>query len=299
LVAISPLGKLSGAHINPAVSLAFWVDGKMNPHDLIGYIAGQLLGAILGEALLVLVWGNYARSVMDGMTLPGSAYPLWVVFLAEMSLTGVLVLAIFICLSSQRLMHWTPLVTWLLIATMVWLESPVSGTSLNPARSLAPALFATMLSYRCDEPMADAALPGSSGWIRRHQWATASTNWRISSRVSSSRKLICSSKSLEACGTSTCGSGTTTAPMRLSTPRRAACAFAEPDLPSTAPITATGLLRRILGPDGREAQSIALASTPGTAPLYSGVAIRMALALRIACLKWWTAPDHRRPRDPG
>jgi aquaporin Z len=142
LVAISPLGKLSGAHINPAVSLAFWIDGKMNHHDLIGYIAGQLLGAILGEALLVLVWGNYARSVMDGMTLPGSAYPLWLVFLAEMSLTGVLVLAIFICLSSQRLMHWTPVVTWLLVATMVWLESPVSGTSLNPARSLAPALFA-------------------------------------------------------------------------------------------------------------------------------------------------------------
>ncbi len=66
------------------------------------------------------------------------------------------------------------------------------------------------------------------------------------------------------------------APMRPSTPRRVACAFAEPDWPRTAPITATGLLRSTLRPDGRYAQSIALASTPGTVPLYSGVAIRTA-----------------------
>ncbi len=59
-----------------------------------------------------------------------------------MSLTAILVLAIFLCVSSQRFMRWTPLVTWLLVATMVWLEAPVSGTSLNPARSASPALFA-------------------------------------------------------------------------------------------------------------------------------------------------------------
>ncbi|GAC1566722.1 MAG: aquaporin [Ktedonobacteraceae bacterium] len=141
LVAISPFGRLSGAHINPSVSLAFWVHGKMHNLDIIGYIVGQLLGAIIGEALLVLVWGNFARSVSDGMTLPGSAYPLWFVFLAELGLTCLLVLAIFTCVSSKRLMRWTPLVVWLLVATMVWVEAPVSGTSLNPARSFGPALF--------------------------------------------------------------------------------------------------------------------------------------------------------------
>jgi aquaporin Z len=142
LVAISPFGRLSGAHINPSVSLAFWAQGKMKHRDVIGYIVGQFLGAIFGEVLLVLVWGHYAASVSDGMTLPGAGYPLWVVFLAEMSLTALLVLAIFMCVSSQRFMRWTPLVTWLLVATMVWLEAPISGTSLNPARSFGPALFA-------------------------------------------------------------------------------------------------------------------------------------------------------------
>src|SRR5450631_3098888 len=47
LVAISPFGKLSGAHINPSVSLAFWAHGKMHHYDLIGYIVAQFLGAIL------------------------------------------------------------------------------------------------------------------------------------------------------------------------------------------------------------------------------------------------------------
>jgi aquaporin Z len=142
LVALSPAGKLSGAHINPAVSLAFWIHGKMHHHDLLGYISAQFLGAILGAALLVLVWGNSARSVNDGMTLPGAGYPLWVVFLAETSLTALLILTLFTFLSSTRLMRWTPLASWLVIACMVWLEAPISGTSLNPARSFGPALLA-------------------------------------------------------------------------------------------------------------------------------------------------------------
>ncbi len=141
LVAISPFGKLSGAHINPSVSLAFWAQGKMKHIDLIGYILAQFLGAIVGELLLVFVWGNYAHSVNNGMTLPGAGYPLWLVFLAETGLTCLLVLLIFLFVSSHRLMRWTPLMNWFLVATMVWLEAPISGTSLNPARSIGPALI--------------------------------------------------------------------------------------------------------------------------------------------------------------
>ena len=142
LVAISPFGKLSGAHINPSVSLAFWAHGKLHALDLLGYIVGQFIGASIGETALALVWGPYLKSVQYGMTLPGAGYPLWIVFLAEMALTLLLVLLIFTFVSSHRLMHWTPLMVWLLVATMVWLEAPISGTSLNPARSFGPALLA-------------------------------------------------------------------------------------------------------------------------------------------------------------
>ena len=141
LVAISPFGKLSGAHINPSVSLAFWAHGKMKPTDLLGYILAQFTGAIVGEVLLVFLWRSYARSVTNGMTLPGTGYPLWLVFAAEMGLTCVLVLLIFLFVSSHRLMRWTPLMNWFVVATMVWLEAPISGTSLNPARSIGPALI--------------------------------------------------------------------------------------------------------------------------------------------------------------
>lgn len=140
LVTISPLGKLSGGHLNPAVSLAFWLQGKMHHHDIGGYIIGQFLGAILGTVLLVFVWGDYAASVHNGITFPGTAYPLWFVFLAEVSMTFLLVLSIFIFVSSHRLMRWTPLMTCCLMATMVCLGAPISGTSVNPARSFGPAL---------------------------------------------------------------------------------------------------------------------------------------------------------------
>ena len=141
MVAISPLGKLSGGHINPSISLAFWLQGKMHGQDFIAYVIAQFIGAIAGETLLITVWDNYAQSVNNGMTLPGSDYALWYVFLAEVLITFLLVLLIFIFVSHRTLMRWTPLMTWIVVAMMVWLESPISGTSLNPARSFAPALL--------------------------------------------------------------------------------------------------------------------------------------------------------------
>jgi aquaporin Z len=140
LVAISPLGKLSGAHINPVVSLAFWIQGKMNLIDFFGYIIGQFCGGIIGAWLLVTVWGKYATSIDNGMTLPGTDYSLLSVFSAEVYMTFLLVFLISLFLSNSRLMRWTPLMTWVLMATMVWLGSPISGTSVNPARSFGPAL---------------------------------------------------------------------------------------------------------------------------------------------------------------
>jgi aquaporin Z len=139
LFAISPLGKLSGGHISSSVTLAFWAHGKMHGQDAVGYIVAQFIGAILGAILMVSVWGKYAGSVYNGMTLPGAGYALWFVFLAEVFVTFLLVLSIFLFVCNHRLMRWTPLMTWLLITAIVWLEAPISGASLNPARSIGPA----------------------------------------------------------------------------------------------------------------------------------------------------------------
>jgi aquaporin Z len=140
LVAISPLGRLSGGHINPSVSLAFWLHGKMRFGDFIGYVVAQMLGGMLGAAALAGVWRHYSASVQNGMTFPGAGWALWEVFDWEVAMTALMVFMIFFFVSSRRLMRWTPMMNWLLVATMVWLEAPISGTSLNPARSFGPAL---------------------------------------------------------------------------------------------------------------------------------------------------------------
>jgi aquaporin Z len=73
LVAVSPLGRLSGGHINPAVTIAFWLTRHVHPHDLAGYVLSQLTGAVLGVLALRLVWGRNADSVRDGLTRPGNS----------------------------------------------------------------------------------------------------------------------------------------------------------------------------------------------------------------------------------
>jgi aquaporin Z len=162
LIALSPLGKRSGAHINPAVSLGFWMHGKMHFRDCAAYIVAQFVGAFLGAQMLAAVWRGHAGSVHYGVTMPGTpTYTVAEAFFAEMALTCTLVLAIFLFVSSRRLMRWTPLMNWVLVGTMVWLEAPVSGTSLNPARSIGPALVASTWQNQwlyCIAPPLGAAL---------------------------------------------------------------------------------------------------------------------------------------------
>jgi aquaporin Z len=148
LVALSPLGRLSGAHINPSVSLAFWLHGKMRFADFCGYVAAQMLGGICGAAALAGVWKNHAASVSNGMTLPGPGWSWQAAFTFEAALTGFYLLLILFFVSSKNLVRFTPLMNWLVVATMVWLEAPVSGTSLNTARSFGPALVTGVWAHQ-------------------------------------------------------------------------------------------------------------------------------------------------------
>lgn len=147
LVALSPLGRRSGAHLNPAVTLAFWTQRKVHPHDLAGYIVAQVLGALTAVALLRLAWGHTAVGLDLGATQPGSGFTALEAAGLETLMTASLVLMIFFFTSGARTARWTPLGNWLLVATLVWQGAPYTGTSLNPARSLAPALLAPELIH--------------------------------------------------------------------------------------------------------------------------------------------------------
>lgn len=137
-IALSPVGRVSGAHINPIVSLAFWRRGKLAPEIAVGYVAAQLVGAVLG-ALPLLLWGRWAASVHLAATMPGPAGP-WVAVLGEVGATMCLVVGLFVFLGHRRLRRFTPGLFAPLYAFLVWAEAPLSGTSTNPARSLGPAL---------------------------------------------------------------------------------------------------------------------------------------------------------------
>jgi aquaporin Z len=138
LIAISPIGRLSGSHLNPAVTLAFHALGRMSRRDVIGYVAAQVVGALGGAAALRVAWGPVADSVDGGATVPGVALP--TAFALEAVMTAVLIGVILFCVSRVELTRWTPLAIWPVIALLVLVGAPYTGTSLNPARSLGPSL---------------------------------------------------------------------------------------------------------------------------------------------------------------
>ena len=140
LFTLSPWGRLSGAHINPSVTLAFWAHGKVRWRDALGYLAAQFLGGAAGALLLTLVWGHHATGINNGMTLPGPGYTVTTAFEAEFAMTFAYILAVFFFVSRSWLARWTPLMNWLVVAGLVWVGAGISGTSLNPARSFGPAL---------------------------------------------------------------------------------------------------------------------------------------------------------------
>lgn len=139
LIALSPLGKESGAHINPAVTLGFWLMGRMKTRIAIGYVMAQLIGAVVG-AVPLLAWGAIGRSVDYGATVPGAAYGIPWALTGEVVTTFALVFGLFFFLRQRSLRVFTPALFPPLYALMVWLEAPISGTSTNPARSLGPAV---------------------------------------------------------------------------------------------------------------------------------------------------------------
>ena len=144
-VAFSPLGMASGGHLNPAVTLAFHRLGKVSARDVVGYLAAQVAGASLGAVAAAVLWTDRAESVSLGVTGPGPAGR-WAAFGAEVAMTFVLVTVILHFVDRVRVARLTPLVAGAVAALFVMLLAPISGTSLNPARSAGPAFVLPRLT---------------------------------------------------------------------------------------------------------------------------------------------------------
>lgn len=140
LIAVSPVGVISGAHINPMVTLAFRLEGRLRGRVALGYVLAQLAGGLVG-AIPLRLWGTTGASVAYGATVPGAAGP-WIAVLGEAGATFCLIAGLLLFVGHPRLRGYTPALFPFLYAMLVWLEAPLSGTSTNPARSLGPGLVA-------------------------------------------------------------------------------------------------------------------------------------------------------------
>ncbi len=139
LVTLSALGRHSGAHLNPAMTLAFLLEGKISASHAAWYVVSQFSGAVAGAAV-VLAWGPLGKPLRDGATTPALGISPWLAVGLEALCTVVLVGTVFVFLGRPRLRRLTPWTMGPMYALMVSLEAPWTGTSTNPARSLGPAL---------------------------------------------------------------------------------------------------------------------------------------------------------------
>jgi len=139
-IALSPIGKVSGAHINPAVTIVFWLFRKIEGRLAITYILAQLMGAIAG-CLPLLLWGQLGKSVDFGATYPGVDYSSNSALLGEVITTFTMVFLLILFIGFRQIRRFTPFMFPFLYAIMVPLEAVISGTSTNPARSLGPAVI--------------------------------------------------------------------------------------------------------------------------------------------------------------
>lgn len=140
----SPLGKRSGAHLNPAVTATFWRLGRIRRADALGYIAAQFIGGAAGVMLFAAIAGNAVvadASVNYVVTVPGAGGN-WAAFAAEALISGVLMFAVLVVSNRPALNRYTGLLAGALVAVYIAVEAPLSGMSMNPARTFASAVSA-------------------------------------------------------------------------------------------------------------------------------------------------------------
>jgi aquaporin Z len=138
----SPWGKQSGAHLNPAVTLTFFRLGKVAPWDAVFYVIAQFAGGVAGVAFVAAAAGKLLAhpSVNYVATLPGSGGT-GAAFLGEIVIAFILMSVVLVASNTQKLARFTGLFAGACAAAFITFEAPISGMSMNPARTFGSAVL--------------------------------------------------------------------------------------------------------------------------------------------------------------
>jgi aquaporin Z len=144
----SPWGKQSGAHLNPSVTLTFFRLGKVKSWDAFFYVIAQFIGGVAGVLLSAAVIGSAIAdpTVNYVVTIPGMRGPA-VALVAEFIISFVLMSVVLIVSNNLNIARFTGLFAGVLVATYITLEAPLSGMSMNPARTFGSALPAHLWTF--------------------------------------------------------------------------------------------------------------------------------------------------------
>jgi aquaporin Z len=157
-IVYSPWGKQSGAHLNPAVTLTFFRLGKVAPWDAVFYVVAQFAGGVAGLALVEAVVGKLLAhpSVNYVATLPGPGGT-GAAFLGEVFIALILMSVVLVVSNTQKLARFTGLFAGACVAAFITFEAPISGMSMNPARTFGsavlPGLWSALWVYFLAPPL--------------------------------------------------------------------------------------------------------------------------------------------------
>ncbi len=140
---LSPWGKRSGSHINPSVTLTFFRLGKIKSADAVFYVIFQFIGGTIGVLFSWMILGNALSNsaVNFVVTVPNNSGES-VSFAAEFFISFLMMSMVLFTSNSKRLSRFTPFIAGLFVAIFITFESPISGMSMNPARTFASAIVA-------------------------------------------------------------------------------------------------------------------------------------------------------------
>lgn len=139
----SPWGRRSGAHMNPAVTLAFFRLGKVERHDCVGYVLAQFVGGVGGLLVAVTILRSAVShpAIHYVVTVPGPAGEPFA-FFAEVAMSFGMMLLVLIMSNTPSVARFTGVGAGTLVFLYILFEAPISGMSINPARTLGSALLA-------------------------------------------------------------------------------------------------------------------------------------------------------------